>query len=494
MLSWPHEAAPSKRSARRRTGDATLLLGVGRRAWLALAGLALGACASLSASGGPGTLAIWPLRDRGADAIGSWRSELLSGSGTDWARAALCRPDGGCTFFGNTRGSFGIGTAFIAVGEIPDMRPQWASTYGGGGTDELDGAVATADGGFLMFGNTDSRFGGAPAGPPPGPRPLIVRAAAEGEPRWARVLEGGGLQRFHGAAVEGGALVLAGYAAMSAETPGPAVARLSENGALEWAEILDLGDAGYAVAAVGTGDGGVMVAGYLRSGPVPFAGAPILARLDAGGRPLWARRYETDVPAQPRALLRGAGGEVVLLGTLFDPRGGRNPFLLRMGEDGALRAAREYRGLEANEVHAAANAGEGRIVVAGRQRDPFVNRQRGLALLIDPGGRVRAYGTMRAQGSVELTSVATAREGEYRLVGHTDSFGAAGLDILAVSWLPAARGGTDQVATGIAERELPVRTLSLEPRAVTLATEAREIPLDVLNVTPLRVPGGASGR
>jgi hypothetical protein len=197
------------------------------------------------------------------------------------------------------------------------------------------------------------------------------------------------------------------------------------------------------------------------------------------------------VPAQPRGLLRGAAGEVLLVGTLFDPRGGRSPFLFRVGDDGTLRASREYRGLEANEVHAAANAGEGRIVVAGRQRDPFVNRQRGLALLIDPGGRVRAYGTMRAQGSVELTSVATAREGEYRLVGHTDSFGAAGLDIVAVSWLPAARGGTDQLATGIAERELPVRTLPLEPRPLALPVESREIPLDALAVTPLKVPGGA---
>jgi hypothetical protein len=132
-------------------------------------------------------------------------------------------------------------------------------------------------------------------------------------------------------------------------------------------------------------------------------------------------------------------------------------------------------------------------VVAGRQRDPFVNRQRGLALLIDPGGRVRAFGIMRAQGTVELTSVAAAREGEYRLVGHTDSFGASGLDIVAASWLPAARGG-NEVATGIAERELSVRTLPVEPRVVALPVKSREVPLDALVVTPLRVPGGAGGR
>ena len=461
---------------------------------LVLAAIALAGCASAAMSTSPRTLAIWALGDRGADAIGVWRSELLGGSGTDWARKALCRPDGSCTFFGSSKGSFGPGTAFVAVGEIPDMRPQWARTYGGGGTDELDGAVATADGGFLMFGDSNSRYVPGAPGVTPTPRPLVIRAEAAGEPRWARTLEGGGLQRFHGAVVEGGALVLAGYAAMAADTPGPAVARLSEAGALEWAELLDLGAAGYAVAVVGAGDGGVFVAGYVRSGAVAFAGASFLIRLDAGGRPLWARRYETDVPAQPRALLRGAGGEVVLVGTLFEPRGGRNPFVLRVGADGAVGAAREYRALEANEVHAAADAGEGRIVVAGRQRDPFVNRQRGLAFLIDPGGRVRAFGILSAQGTVELTSVATAREGEYRLVGHTDSFGAAGLDIVAASWLPAGRGASNAAATGIAERDLAVRALPAEPRVVALPVESREVPLGALVVTPLRVPGGAAGR
>ena len=90
--------------------------------------------------------------------------------------------------------------------------------------------------------------------------------------------------------------------------------------------------------------------------------------------------------------------------------------------------------------------------------------------------------------------MALGREGEYRLVGHTDSFGAAGLDILATAWLPAARGGTEQLATGFAERELAVRTSPVEPRTVALPVESREVPLDAFVVTPLRVPGGAGGR
>jgi len=187
MLSWRHEiprlrASPRQYPALRRDGDATRPLASWRRALPALAALGLAACASGGASGGDPTLRIWPLADRGAEAIGSWRSELLSGAGADWARKALCRPDGGCTFFGSTRGSFGLGpgTAFIAVGEIPDLRPQWARTYGGGGTDELDGAVATPDGGFVMFGSSDSRYTAGAGGAAPAPRPLVIRAAAEG--------------------------------------------------------------------------------------------------------------------------------------------------------------------------------------------------------------------------------------------------------------------------------------------------------------------------
>ena len=90
--------------------------------------------------------------------------------------------------------------------------------------------------------------------------------------------------------------------------------------------------------------------------------------------------------------------------------------------------------------------------------------------------------------------MATAREGEYRLVGSTESFGAAGLDFLAAAWLPAARGGTEQLATGIAERDLAVRTSPVEPRSVALPVQSRDVPLDALVVIPLRVPGGAGGR
>jgi hypothetical protein len=129
----------------------------------AAAALLIAACAS-NPPALESTLRFWDLGARGADAIGSWRSQLVSGAGTDWTRKAVCRPDGACTFFGSTRGSFGPSTDFLAMGEIPDQRFQWARTYGGPETDELDGAAAASDGGYLLFGTGASRFGATEPG------------------------------------------------------------------------------------------------------------------------------------------------------------------------------------------------------------------------------------------------------------------------------------------------------------------------------------------
>src|SRR5688500_17792100 len=168
-----------------------------RRLRAAAAALVLAACAS-----GPpaleSTLRVWDLGGRQADAIGSWRSQLVSGAGTDWARKAVCRPDGVCTFFGSTRGSFGPTTDFIAMGEVPEQRFQWARTYGGGETDELEGAATLGDGGHLLFGSSASPFV-AGATPPTAvaPRPLLVRIDGAGAPLWARTLDAGGIEQLH---------------------------------------------------------------------------------------------------------------------------------------------------------------------------------------------------------------------------------------------------------------------------------------------------------
>jgi hypothetical protein len=226
---------------------------------------------------------------------------------------------------------------------------------------------------------------------------------------------------------------------------------------------------------------------------VGFAGTPFLLGLDAAGRPLWARRYELEGPAQPRALVSLADGSVALVGSLFGARPGRSPFVLRIGPDHGVRLARELRGLETIEAFAAADGGDGRVVVVGRRRDPFRERYWGFGMVVDDRGRIVAHATLRALGQVEFRAVATGRTGEYRVAGFTDSMGAAGYDMLVATWLPTQTVGRDVlVASQISERDLVAKPVDVTARAQPLAVRATEVPPGALEARALSVPTAAT--
>ena len=460
-----------------------------RRLGYAVAALALVAACATGRGAIEQTVRVWDLGTTEMEATGSWRMQLVSGAGTDLARKAFCRPDGACVYLASTRDSFGPGTDFLALGEIPDQRFQWARTYGGADTDELDGGAVVGDG-FLLFGTSTSTFGGSAA--PAAARPLLVRIDGAGAPLWARTLEGGGLERLHDATAAGDDLVLVGYAGLGGTTPSVAAVRVGPDGALRWAQAYDLGEPGYAVGAVAGPDGGAIVAGYLRQPNVGAAGTPFLLALDAAGVPVWARRYELEGPAQPRALTALTDGSVVLVGSLFGARPARSPFVLKIGADRSVRLGRELRGLEAIEAFAAADAGGGRVLVGGRRRDPFRERYWGFAMVVDDRGRIIAHATLRTLGQAEFSAVATGREGEYRVAGYTDSLGASGFDMLVATWLPTGFSRDLLVAPHVAERELVAKPVDVAARAQPFAVRATEVPSGALEVRALTVPTAAT--
>ena len=463
-----------------------------RRLALAALAVALVACATGRGPIEP-VLRVWDLGTTDIEVVGSWRAQLVSGSGTDLTRKAFCRPDGACVYLGLTQDSFAAGTHFLAMREVPDQRYEWARVYGGSSADELDGGAVAGDG-FLLFGSSASPFTGG-AAPPVTPRPLLVRIDGAGAPLWARTLDGGGIERLHDATAAGGDLVVVGYAGLGGTTPSVAVVRVGPDGALRWAQTYDLGEPGYGVGAVPGPDGGTVVAGYLRQPNVGFAGTPFLMGLDAAGQPLWARRYELEGPAQPRALITLADGSLVLVGSLFGARPSRSPFLLRIGPDHAVQLGREMRGLEAIDAFAAADGGEGKVIVAGRRRDPFRDRYWGFAMVVDDRGRITAHATLRTLGTVEFSTVATGRTGEYRVAGFTDSLGAAGFDMLVATWLPSQSVGRDfLVASRIAERDLVAKPIDVTARPQPLAVRATQMPPGAFGSQSLTVPTAATLR
>lgn len=86
------------------------------------------------------------------------QSRLLGGLGLDEGWRVSCDADGTCNLFGTTIKSFGESTDYLMIRLDSNMTPLWARTFGGTNKEELQGVIAGRDGGYLLFGPSQSLF------------------------------------------------------------------------------------------------------------------------------------------------------------------------------------------------------------------------------------------------------------------------------------------------------------------------------------------------
>lgn len=248
----------------------------------------------------------------------------------------------------------------------------------------------------------------ATAGPAAGPpaateidQPATAAAAA-----WARAM--GGENREYGngiAPASDGGVWVTGHFSGGTELGGASgggvlrgaglsdafVARLDRAGRLVWAGRLGGSGADEAKAVASAPDGGAYVAGYL-SGTADFdpgpgvsvltsagSGDAFVARLDAAGRLLWARRFGGPLGDVALGVAADADGNVAVTGyfqgtasfaTGQEPveltsAGGTDAFFARLTPDGELSWALRLGGADDDEGRAA-TADAGGAVFAGR--------------------------------------------------------------------------------------------------------------------------------
>ncbi|RJP77403.1 MAG: T9SS C-terminal target domain-containing protein [Candidatus Zixiibacteriota bacterium] len=120
---------------------------------------------------------LWLLK-LNADGDTLW-SRTYGGSYADWSSALIETPDAGYLLIGGTY-SFGAGWNDAWILKLNSQGDSlWSRTYGGWNGDQIYGAVPTADGGFLLAGETDS-FGA-------GDRDVwLVKINAQGDTIWTR--------------------------------------------------------------------------------------------------------------------------------------------------------------------------------------------------------------------------------------------------------------------------------------------------------------------
>lgn len=186
----------------------------------------------------------------------------------------------------------------------------WKRSFGGEKKDEATGIIVLSDGGFLVFGSTESFGTGA----------WVIRTDADGREQWNKTF-GKGRTTGINAVIEmrGGGFALAGSSdAFSAKGQGAWLVRTDSSGTELWNRTYggEVFDSAESVAEYPKG--GLVIAGVRNTNSGKLQEA-LLIRTDSAGNTLWEKTFGGSGQDEARSVVVTRQDEIVFTGSSFSP-------------------------------------------------------------------------------------------------------------------------------------------------------------------------------
>jgi hypothetical protein len=348
-----------------------------------------------------------------------WRT--YGGADDDWGSEVQPTADGGYVIAGQTW-SFGAGENDVYLVKIDSQGDTlWTRTHGGAGIDEGNSVQQTTDGGYVAAGWTSS-FGAGAADV------YLIRTNASGDTLWTRTY--GGTGSDIGNSVQQTAdsgYIIAGYTySFGAGNDDVYLIKTNASGDTLWTRTFGGtgSDEGFSVQQ--TSDSGYIITGFTRSFGAGEEDA-YLIKTNSRGTTLWTRTYggpHLDIGYSVRQT--ADGGYVVAGG--FHPFGAGNEAarLIRTSAVGDTLWTRTYGGADDDWGWSVEQTNDGGYIVAGGTYSFGAGSQDVYLVKTDSQGDTlwtRAYGGTDGDRAY---SVRQTSDGGYIIAGYTMSFGAGG--------------------------------------------------------------------
>jgi outer membrane protein assembly factor BamB len=293
------------------------------------------------------------------------------GDGYEQARSVAFAEDGGFYVFGETD-SHGAGDRdFFLLKLSPDGGEEWFRTYGRERREWPYGMLRLANQDLLIFGFSEAPAGGAR-------NQYAVRVRPDGEVVWEYLGQGAGEQIVHGA-LEGsdGTLVLA----VSMDEDG-ALVKLDANGNLLWTRRYELEGWQFASLLAPADEDGFLLAGFSMSSS-PQQADTWLARCGPDGELEWQTSFgDPAFDDYATSLIRLKDG-TYLMGAIAN-----GVLLSRVDEDGALLWRQSLLGQTVYGVMALKELEPGGFLVAGLSELVSGRSYDAILLRTDENGRI----------------------------------------------------------------------------------------------------------
>jgi hypothetical protein len=304
-------------------------------------------------------------------------SKTFGGSSTDWATSVRQTPDGGCVLAGITY-SYGVGGGDVYLVKIDENGNEvWKSTFGGEGYDSAECVRLTADGGYILAGNTNS-FGNG------GYDFYLVKADENGGEMWSKT--------FGGAA----------------------------------------DDSAYSVQQ--TADGGYILAGYSRSFDPSEYSDCLLIKTYPDGTEDWSSVLGAQgANEEAHSVLQTSDGGYILAGLTYDfGAGSSDMYLVKTYPNGDRDWHTSFGGTSNDEAYCIRQTSDGGYILAGRTKSFGAGEYDVYLVKARSDGTMIWSNTFGGSSRDQAFGVAQTFDGGYIVGGYTMSFGAGVSDMYVI--------------------------------------------------------------
>jgi hypothetical protein len=353
------------------------------------------------------------------------------GNEQTWGRSAQQTADGGYVIFGQSN-SFGGGDYdFYIVKTDSCGDTMWTRTYGGTGNDFCYSGQQTSDGGYCLVGETNS-FGADSFDM------YIVKTDSIGDTSWTKMI-GTSVGREFAQGLEqlsDKGFIFAGGATLSGTGNGNVYLVKSDSlGDTIWTRTYGGYDDEQAYEVSATSDGGYIIAAWTRSFGAGNYDAYII-KTDSIGITKWTFIYGGTNMDKACDVIETSDGYYLIVGWTYSFGSGYNDaYLMKMTSSGDTLWSKLYGGPYYDGAYSVQETMDGNYIITGGLSSSYSN----LDLCfwkVDTSGNI--LWTLTCGGNqidYGFTVKQTTDQG-YMAAGYTNSFGAGGYDIYLVKTGP----------------------------------------------------------
>jgi hypothetical protein len=271
-------------------------------------------------------------------------TKSYGGPQTEYPHAMAATADGGYVILAHTS-SFGMGSLDFYLLKV-DVHGDslWSKTYGGTASDWGGTVQQTADGGYILSGDTQS-FGDEDGDV------FLVKTDAAGDTLWTRTYGGAGEDRAYSVlqTKDGGYLLVGKTAGVGGADESGNVIKTDATGAVEWTHVLEGEYSSRLLHALELSEDAYLVAGNRYVDEAKDYDAYLL-RLDGDGSPLWSRHFGGAEYEQANFVAQTSDGGLILVGgtNSFETDKGEEVYLVKTDGDGNLTSLDAHPALPAS--------------------------------------------------------------------------------------------------------------------------------------------------